>query len=129
MSDETKIRKTFAHNLNHYLALRQHTQKDLANYIGVSGTTITNWVKGYKMPRMDKIDKICAFLNISRNDLLIESNSLNKNTSDTFTFSDKEIELIKKYRCLTPEGKATVDAVIDVQYEVVKPCVKNDEVI
>lgn len=44
----------------------------MAEYLGVSGTTVTNWVRGYKMPRMDKIDKICAFLTIGRNSLLTE---------------------------------------------------------
>lgn len=72
MSDESKIKKTFAHNLSFYLTKQDKTQKDLAEYLGVSGTTVTNWVRGYKMPRMDKIDKICAFLTIGRNSLLTE---------------------------------------------------------
>lgn len=54
LTEEPKIRRTFAHNLSVYLALRNRSQKELAKYVGVSGTTVTNWVRGYKMPRMDR---------------------------------------------------------------------------
>ncbi|WP_455093200.1 helix-turn-helix domain-containing protein [Parvimonas micra] len=49
---------------------RNKTQLELSKYIGVSNTTVNNYVKGYNMPRMDKIDKICSFFNIKRSDLL-----------------------------------------------------------
>lgn len=39
--------------------------------------------------------------------------------------TDSEKDLIKKYRCLSPEGKATVDAVVDIQYQAALPRVKN----
>lgn len=41
-------------------------------------------------------------------------------------FSDKEREMIKKYRQLPPAGKAAVDAVLDSQYEFVKPKLSED---
>lgn len=36
----------------------------------VSQATVSNWCKGIKSPRMDKLDKICIFLNCTRTDLL-----------------------------------------------------------
>lgn len=42
LTEEPKIRRTFAHNLSVYLALRNRSQKELAKYVGVSGTTVTN---------------------------------------------------------------------------------------
>ena len=78
MIDETKIRQVFTKNLNRFLSEKQVPQNELAKYLGVSNTTINNWVKGYKMPRMDKIDKICSFFSINRSDLLEEYSSKTK---------------------------------------------------
>lgn len=66
----TDINDIFVRQLKYYLNLRKKSQTDLAKYIGVSNGTITNYVNGTNMPRMDKIDKICDFLLINRSDLL-----------------------------------------------------------
>lgn len=66
----TNINDIFVKQLRYYLNLRNKSQTDLAKYIGVSNGTITNYVNGTNMPRMDKIDKICEFLLIKRSDLL-----------------------------------------------------------
>lgn len=71
MSD---IKSNFKNNLIYYLNLRQKTQSDLAKSIGVAKTTVSSYVNGISTPRLDKIDKICDFLNISRNDLLENHN-------------------------------------------------------
>lgn len=77
---EKEIQSIFSKKLKYYLKLRNKTQLDLAKAIGVSNTTINNYVKGYNTPRMDKIDKICNYLNIERSNLL-EDNEENNNTS------------------------------------------------
>ncbi|MDD7339758.1 MAG: helix-turn-helix transcriptional regulator [Eubacteriales bacterium] len=64
------INENFVKNLKYYMNLRGKNQTDLAKYIDVSNTTITNYMTGANMPRMDKIDKICQFLLIKRSDLL-----------------------------------------------------------
>lgn len=68
--DEKSIQNIFSYNLRRLLMERNKTQLELSKYIGVSNTTVNNYVKGYNMPRMDKIDKICSFFNIKRSDLL-----------------------------------------------------------
>lgn len=73
MTTEEKIRKVFSHNLSKLLKERNSTQLDLAHFMNVSNTTVNNWVNGYKMPRMDKIDRICVFLGINRTALLTET--------------------------------------------------------
>ena len=68
--NQEKIQSEFTKNLNRILLEKNIQQNELANYVGVSNTTVNNWCKGYKMPRMNKVDKICSFLNISRSQLL-----------------------------------------------------------
>lgn len=67
---EKEFNIMFSENLNHFLSLRDKTQADLAKYIGVSTAAVNTWCKGLKTPRMDKVDKICLFLNINRSDLI-----------------------------------------------------------
>lgn len=70
--EEKETQRIFSDNLKYYLKLNNKTQLDLANAIGVSNTTINNYVKGYNAPRMDKVDKICKYLDVSRSDLMEE---------------------------------------------------------
>ena len=69
---EAEINKIISDNLNRLMEIRGTTQSELAEYMGVSQATISNWCKGVKMPRMDKIDKLCDFFHIIRSDLMQE---------------------------------------------------------
>ena len=73
MPNENTMKKTFTDNLNRLLRVRGITQAELAAYMEVSNTTVNNWVKGYKVPRMDKVDKLCSFFKIKRSELLEQS--------------------------------------------------------
>lgn len=64
------IQKIFTQNLNRLLSSHGKTQLDLAKYLEVSNTTVNNWSKGYNTPRMDKIDRICKFFGVTRENLL-----------------------------------------------------------
>lgn len=74
------INKIFSKNLRRLLNEKNATQLDLANYIGVSNTTINNYVKGYNMPRMDKVDDIAKFFNVRREDLIMEESESDRVT-------------------------------------------------
>lgn len=69
------------------------TQAELADYLGVTQASVSNWVNGVKIPRMDKIDKICEFLNCTRSDLLVgesQDSSLNRLFHYYFSMLSKE---------------------------------------
>lgn len=63
---EKELNSIIAKNISKYLEIQSKTQSDLAEYIGVSQATVSNWCKGIKMPRMAKIDMICNFFFRSR---------------------------------------------------------------
>lgn len=69
MSDKA-INDIISFNLNRLLEANGKNQADLAAYMEVSQATVSNWCKGIKSPRMDKLDRICVFLNCTRTDLL-----------------------------------------------------------
>lgn len=69
-SKNNDIQKIFSKNLQSLLDQKDATQLELAKFLGVSNTTVNNYVRGYNMPRMDKIDRICEFFNVRRTDLI-----------------------------------------------------------
>ena len=69
---EKKLNQIIADNISQLLQIRNRTQLELAEYLDVSQATVSNWCNGVKMPRMDKIDRICAFFDVSRSDIMSE---------------------------------------------------------
>lgn len=101
--NEKDFNVIFSKNLNHYMEIRNITQNELAKRVGVSPTSVNNWCNGYKTPRMDKVDKICAFFRISRSDLMTERD-FDAQDSSTVLAPD-ETSLLDKYRQLNEEGR------------------------
>ncbi len=71
MSDQ-EFNKIFSKRLKHYLNEHDMTQTDLARLLGVSTQSVTNWCKGTKSPRMDKVDAMCKIFNCKRSDFMEE---------------------------------------------------------
>ena len=68
--NESDINSIIAKNISVLLEHSGKTQADLADFMGVSQATVSNWCKGTKLPRMDKIDRICEYFNVNRSDLM-----------------------------------------------------------
>lgn len=96
------------------------SQDELARLCGYTHRSAIHKIEigGIDLP-LSKVEKFAEALNVTPSYLM----GWDDNAEAPFTPSEKE--LIKKYRCLSPDGKATVDAVIDVQYKAVLPKVKN----
>lgn len=70
MVDEKVLNTIIAKNINIYMTRLGLTQLDVAKYMGCSQATISNWCKGIKLPRMDKIDRLCALFGCPRSALM-----------------------------------------------------------
>ena len=66
------LRSTFRQNLIRLMEEKDLTQLDLAKAIDVSNTTINNWVLGYNIPKMHRIDDLCRIFGVSRSELIGE---------------------------------------------------------
>lgn len=98
------------------------TKKDLASKVHVADSTIMRYEKGQiNKIKMPIIEAIANALDVNPLWLLGKSNVqsidsfLNTISQNNLCLTENEKDLIKKYRALSPAGKATVDAVIDVQ--------------
>lgn len=63
-------KKIFSNNLNYYMDINDKTRKDVADAIGVSYFTFTDWAKGKTYPRMDKVEKLADYFGILKSDLI-----------------------------------------------------------
>ena len=98
---EKDFNEIISQNLVKYLERSGKTQVGLADYMDVSQPTVSNWCKGLKLPRMDKIDRICEYLNISRSDLM--------NTRESY-YLDEDAREYAEFLFKNPEYKVLFDA-------------------
>ena len=91
MANDESIRAVICENLNRLLQERRMTQKELADHMHVSASTVNDWVKGKKIPRMDKIDKICSIFRVQREEVLYDSSRSHSTQADGLpTLSQRE---------------------------------------
>lgn len=72
---EAEFNKVFSKRLNYYLNKYQMTQFELSKRLGVGTTSVSNWCRGIKAPRMDKIDAMCGIFHCRRSDLMEDHES------------------------------------------------------
>lgn len=121
-NDDTtnELNNLIASNISKLMETRNVTQKELADYIGVSQASVSTWVLGIKTPRLDKIEKICKFFDISPACLIgLEE----KDDKEIFAVNtdDMKNEVSKKYMLLFSKLKNATDddlkkiiAIVDV---------------
>lgn len=90
MMNEQEYNKAVAANLRRIMYEREKTQADMARDLGIKKGTISTWMNGKHMPRMDKVDLMCKYLNCKRSDLL-EVDKERKTTK----ISDEQAKLIQ----------------------------------
>ena len=63
-------KEVMAKNLQHHLKRTGKMQKEVAEVIGVSTSIFSDWVKGRKYPRIDKIELLANYFGILKSDLI-----------------------------------------------------------
>ena len=107
-----QVRETFRKNLNRIIEARGMKQAELAKLIGVSAPTVNDWVKGRKVPRMDKIDKLCSIFSVGRSDLLDAPKEITINESfdaSRLVLDAQAKAHVRAYLSLSKEDRAKVD--------------------
>lgn len=60
----------FAKNLRTYMERAGKSQKDMADIVGVSTATYSDWINAKKYPRIDKIEIMAEYFGILKSDLI-----------------------------------------------------------
>lgn len=114
----------FATNLKRYMALNDKSRKDLANDLNISYYTVTDWVKGKKYPRMDKVEILANYFGILKSDLIEEKtqehremqqkNSTLADITVRMRTDNEFLSLIEGINQLNAEQQASVKQIVDV---------------
>lgn len=110
-------RKIFARNLRRYMALKDKKQIDLMNDLGLSSSTISSWVNGFKMPRMDKVQMLADYLGVRKTDLIEESVI---NEDEAVYYVNEETAKYAQMIANDPDLKMLFDATRKIKKEKIK---------
>jgi transcriptional regulator with XRE-family HTH domain len=63
-------RTIFGENLRICVARSGKTQREIADFIGVTSSTFNEWVKGKKYPRIEKIEMLAQYFGVTKAELI-----------------------------------------------------------
>ena len=105
-------KKVMARNILRYMNERNVTATDICKTLGFKQNTFSDWVNAKTYPRIDKIELMARYFQISKADLVEEPEDTpqaqeirNSYVTNTFKLSYDEVELIEAYRLLDEKGK------------------------
>lgn len=110
-----EFRKRFSANLKSWMDVRGKTQADLAKHLNISEAAVSYWLNGTKIPRMDKVDAICSFLLINRDELLAGPSG-EDDVDENYYLNDDSRELVQ-FLFDNPDYKVLFDASRKVKVE------------
>jgi len=111
---EKEYAKIIAKNLRSIAYNAGKTQADMAKDLGISKATISSWMNGTRIPRMDKIDLLCHYFNVSRSDIMEDIEYQNEEVP--YYLNDDARELAQ-FLFNNPEYKVLFDASRKVKKE------------
>lgn len=119
MSDDV-YKKIFSKNLRYYMNLYEKSQQDLCRDLSLDKSTVSTWVNGSRMPRMDKVNLLAVYFHVLRSDLTED-----KERSNSQEEIRRKEHIIFCYDLLNDDDKETVDRLFERAYQ--RYMAKNNE--
>jgi transcriptional regulator with XRE-family HTH domain len=116
MSDYKEV---FSRNLRFYMDRNNKSQVDLITDLGFNKSSVSTWVNGSRLPRMDKVDVLAEYLHCTRSDL-IEEHELDENQY----YLSKETQRITNFLSKNPGHRVLFDASMKVSAKDVEKVAK-----
>ena len=69
----TEYGKVIARNLKKIAYEHNKSQADIARDLHLNQATVSSWMLGTRIPRMDKVDLLCNYFNCKRSDIMEEN--------------------------------------------------------
>lgn len=122
--------KLVARNLKRIAYANGKTQADIARDLKINKATVSSWMNGTRLPRMDKIDRLCHYFNCRRVDIMEEEGFMQAGHSphpDLHPISKRTFPLYDGIACgeprLIPDGIETyIDATTEIRADYVLKC-------
>ena len=78
-------KSTLSKNLKKYIAKSGKDRGEVAADLGISYSTLTDWVNGKKYPRINNIEKLAGYFNVSKSDLIEDFDEIKKDNDTLAT--------------------------------------------
>lgn len=112
-------KEVFARNLKRYMDMHGKNQKDMADIVGVSPATFSDYINAKKYPRIDKIDILADYFGILKSDLIEDKEEEIKEPAMFDGLSENQKKLMQFVQTV-PEAKA------DMILRVIQSIVESD---
>lgn len=114
-------KQVFADNLRFYINKKGVTQRDVAEILGVSPGTISDWLRLRTYPRMDKIQMLAEYFGIEKSNLVEDRNLEEmyglqtevRELEQKMIHSSEALEFHLAIERLSASNKAIVKALVD----------------
>ena len=93
-------KETLSKNLKKYISKSGKDRSMIAEDLGFPYSTLTDWINGKKYPRINNIEKLAAYFEVSKSDLIEDFEEIKKD-------NDRLVAIIVKLRT----NKELLDAV------------------
>ena len=67
---EREYAEIISRNLRRIMYEHNKSQADVSRDLNISKATLSSWMNGTRIPRMEKVDLLCHYFNIRRRDLM-----------------------------------------------------------
>lgn len=112
-------KEVFAKNLQKYIIRSGKDRKDIAKALSVPYSTLTEWTNGRKYPRINNIEKIASYFNVSKSDLIEDFDAIQKDNDLLATIvvklrTNRELlEVVEKLISLDKAKLESLKAMLD----------------
>lgn len=104
-----EIRKTIGENIKRICSLKGIRQVEIAEYMGVSQGTVSNWFKGTNSIDIENLARLCTFLGVSLDHIY----GVAPITPEVMQ-SPEEVELLSSFRALNVSGREILINIVHV---------------
>ncbi len=103
-------KEVFGKNLKYYIEKKGITQKELAEIVGVAASTLNDWIKAKKYPRMDKVEMLANYFGILKSDLIEDKQ---KQSTDG-ELSMRKKQFIRKVEGMSDDQIARLEQILSL---------------
>lgn len=100
--NDAEIRKNISENLTRYMEENNVNNRELADVLGVSESTVGKWILQKNAPRMGAIEQIARYFNIDKSDLIERRLDLSKIPGVRITQNLINVPILGHIQCGEP---------------------------
>lgn len=98
--ENNNVRKKLSESLQELMKERNIDQKELAEAIGVTQPTVSNWIQQTKYPRIKRIQQLADYFNVPKSRITEGEKEIQQDTLAAHLdgdFTEEELSEIRKY--------------------------------